>query len=137
VFIRDRLNGTTMLVSAGASGPAGSSYGSFVRSELAGMTPNGKRILFTSTATNLVPGVTNTSGDIYLRDMDTGTIYWASSDVLNRVVPPYRAYNPVMDDAGQRIIFKAAGYGNHTPLLLRYELTNGITQVLANGSDVA
>ncbi len=38
------------------------------------MTPDGRYVVFVSTATNLVPGDTNGVGDVFLRDLQLGTI---------------------------------------------------------------
>jgi Tol biopolymer transport system component len=64
VFIRDLLERSTFLVSKSWTGePAdGSSYG-------ARMTPDARYIVFTSLATNLVPGDTNGYGDVFVRDL--------------------------------------------------------------------
>ncbi len=78
VFVRDMQSGKTTLASPGATsagaGPATAESGS------AGpvITPDGRYVAFYSSATNLVAGVTNV-GDIYVRDLLTGTTSWASS----------------------------------------------------------
>ena len=54
------------------------------RSECPDITPDGRYVAFYSTASNLVPGVVN-SGDIYVRDLISGTTTWASSYALTAV----------------------------------------------------
>jgi Tol biopolymer transport system component len=68
VFVRDRLTGTTKLVSATAAGAPGQNA-----SDDPAMTPDGRYIAFTSTSPDLVPGDTNRRADVFLRDMHTGT----------------------------------------------------------------
>jgi Tol biopolymer transport system component len=69
VFIRDRQAGTTTRMSvdtAGdeALGPGGGSYD-------AAISANGRFVAFDSQAVNLVPGDTNSSSDVFVRDRDT------------------------------------------------------------------
>ncbi|MCW2237620.1 hypothetical protein [Azospirillum canadense] len=69
VYVRDLTTGTTHLVSTAADGtPAdGTSYG-------VTFGPDGKSVLFTSYAGNLVDGDTNGTKDVFLKDLDTGVI---------------------------------------------------------------
>src|SRR5919198_703800 len=71
VFLHDRLTGTTVRVSVSstdveASGQEGTISG------------DGKRVAFTSFSDNLVPGDTNFSSDVFVRDLTTGTTVRAS-----------------------------------------------------------
>jgi hypothetical protein len=69
VFLRDRLSNTTTLVSvndAGTGGGNGNSYGGLV-------STNGRYVVFESDASDLVPGDTNASTDIFERDLQMGT----------------------------------------------------------------
>jgi Tol biopolymer transport system component len=72
VFVRDLLTGTTTLASVGARSLSGSS-------QAPRLTPDGRYVTFFSTATNLVPGVPDVGGDIYVRDLAGDTTVWASS----------------------------------------------------------
>jgi len=68
VFLRDRQNGTTSLISQSTSGGHGngSSSDPFI-------SPDGRYVVFESTASNLVPNDTNNATDIFLRDRQAGT----------------------------------------------------------------
>src|SRR5207244_877862 len=68
LFLRNRTNGTTVRVSLVDDGSEanGPSY------EPA-MTPDGRFIAFTSEASNLVPGDTNGTNDVFVRDLVNGT----------------------------------------------------------------
>jgi Tol biopolymer transport system component len=68
VFLRDRQTGTTQRVSVGAGGAQANNS-----SEVEGISANGRLVLFESNASNLVPGDTNSRGDVFLRDRQTGT----------------------------------------------------------------
>jgi Tol biopolymer transport system component len=74
VFVLDLRAGTTVRASSAADGgPAtsGSSYGPM-------MSADGQHIVFSSDATNLVPGDTNGVADVFLRDLRAGTTVRAS-----------------------------------------------------------
>ena len=68
VFVRDVLNGTTILVSVNTNGvyANGASYSS-------AMTPDGRYVAFASAATDLVYGDTNGIPDVFVRDLLGGT----------------------------------------------------------------
>lgn len=70
VFIRNRQTGTTTLVSraTGAGGAAGNgdSYDTAISAD-------GTKVVFSSSADNLVPGDTNNEDDVFLRDLTTNT----------------------------------------------------------------
>lgn len=68
VFVRDRTNGTTTLVSVSSSGTEANAS-----SIDPAISYDGQYVVFTSVATNLVSGVTDGSLHIYLHDMNTGT----------------------------------------------------------------
>ncbi|WP_232629100.1 hypothetical protein [Methylobacterium sp. Leaf118] len=68
VFLRDMATGTTKLVSANAGGVIGNA-GSYN----AGISADGRYVVFESEATNLVAGDTNSKSDIFLRDTLAGT----------------------------------------------------------------
>jgi len=68
VFVRDRVTGTTSRVSLNSSGGQGngSSGGPAI-------SPDGRYVAFASLASNLVPGDTNGTTDVFVRDRVTGT----------------------------------------------------------------
>jgi Tol biopolymer transport system component len=69
VFLRDRTNGTTTLVSINFAGTGGGN-GDSTPIEL---STNGQYALFESTASDLVPGDTNNATDVFVRDLVNGT----------------------------------------------------------------
>lgn len=69
VFVWDSVTGSNTLVSTGLAGVSGDQR----RSHLLAAGRSGKKVLFLSSATDLVPGVTNGSYQIFLRSLDTGT----------------------------------------------------------------
>jgi Tol biopolymer transport system component len=71
VFVRDRVTGTTVLASHAAGQPRAAANGESYGFDI---SPDGRWILMTSTATNLVPGQTGTNGqrNVFLFDRATG-----------------------------------------------------------------
>ena len=116
VFVRDRLAGTTRRVSlspAGvqANGPSGS----------ATISADGRYVAFSTAATNLVPGDTNDTGDVLVRDQRTGALIRASLS--------YRGKQPNDSVAGA-----LSADGRHVVLVspasnLVPHDTNGVTDV--------
>ncbi|OLE97519.1 MAG: hypothetical protein AUG75_07280, partial [Cyanobacteria bacterium 13_1_20CM_4_61_6] len=128
VFVRDLRTGTTALVSVSAGG-ATSGNGS---SDSPAMTPDGRWIAFASKATNLVPGVTNNQGEIYARDLSSGTTIWVSTNTLSIMLGvnsqnhPITSYNPAISEDGKYVAFKSIGAAQ---LILRHNLQTGATDL--------
>jgi hypothetical protein len=68
VFLRDRVAGTTTLISVGLNGNSGNAS-SFAPS----ISGNGRFVAFVSDASNLVSGDTNHVRDVFVRDIVAGT----------------------------------------------------------------
>jgi Tol biopolymer transport system component len=65
VFLRDRMNGTTTLVSVNLTGLGGGNGGSLP----ADVSANGRYAAFESSASDLAPGDTNNATDVFVRDL--------------------------------------------------------------------
>ena len=99
VFLRDRASNTTTLVSVnlnGFSGNGNSTYG--------GMTPDGRYVVFTSDASDLVAGDTNGFSDIFVRDMVAGTTVLASQSTAGAEGNGASGH-PVMTPDGRYVAF--------------------------------
>ena len=68
IFVHDRDTGVTTRVSVGEAGAQGSGY-----SDRPAISADGRYIAFSSTATNLVPGDTNATTDVFIHDRQTST----------------------------------------------------------------
>ena len=68
IFVRDLLTNTTTRLSVDSAGNQGNSD-----SELPSISADGRFVAFESDASNLVPGDTNASFDIFVRDLSTNT----------------------------------------------------------------
>jgi Ca2+-binding RTX toxin-like protein len=75
VFVRDRLTNTTTRVSVNSAGNQGNSD-----SDSASISADGRFVAFTSRASNIVPGDTNNSYDLFVRDTLTNTTTRVSVD---------------------------------------------------------
>lgn len=128
VFVRDMQEGTTVLASVGAI-----SNGITSSSESPEITPDGRYVAFSSTATNLVRGVT-TAYEIYVRDLQAGVTTWASTNA--RVISGFGStgfcYNQAVSDNGQFVAFEigsnAVAYSTSTAgVIFYYNLQTGVT----------
>ena len=68
LYVRDRVAHTTTVVDVSTGGQPGNGYGL-----LPHISRDGSHVAFFSKATNLVPGDTNNAGDVFERDLKTGT----------------------------------------------------------------
>src|SRR5439155_25832392 len=134
VFRRDLQTATTILASVRADGNGGGNDDS----DSPVMTPDGRWLAFVSKATNLVAGVTNTQGEIYVRDLTAGTTLWASanSDAVMRTVAnapnrPITSSNPVLSTDGKFAAFKSFGAAS---LLLHHNLQTGSTDLVSSNA---
>jgi hypothetical protein len=110
VFIRDTVSNLTTCASPGAVWVGSSNV--YVDSPV--LSPDGRFVVFFSTARGMIPGVSNISrGEIYLRDLQSETTTWISRNALSLVrsnvqfatavpVPSH----PVISDDGRYAAFK-------------------------------
>jgi Tol biopolymer transport system component len=68
VFLRDRLSGITTVLSVDSGGNLGTGL-----SGVGAIATNGHFVVFQSSSPNLVPGDTNGTDDVFLRDLSAGT----------------------------------------------------------------
>ncbi len=130
IFVRDLVSGVTTLVSVNADGtasPDGPSYSPSI-------SASGLFVAFASQATNLVAGVTNRLGEIYLRDVAGGSNLWTSASRLY-TSPPYSASQPVLSADGRYVTFKTqrgavVRFDSHEP-------TNTVVKVFPGQSPIS
>jgi Tol biopolymer transport system component len=142
VFVRDLQAGTTTLASVGAvtnSNPLSASS-----SESPEITPDGRYVVFYSTATNLVPNV-NTAGEIYVRDLIAGKTIWASTNaraIYQSVTggPNVVSCNYNISDDGQFVAFEVCtnlpSGSSARGVILRYSLQTGLTDTINTNAHV-
>ncbi len=134
IFVRDMQSGTTTLASPGAM-PNSLTPLTGGSAEPA-ITPDGRYVVFYSTATNLVPGVTSV-GDIYVRDLVAGTTYWVSSGARAEMQSVFGTssgvcFSPKISADGSLVAYEvsASNYVNSAGIVLRYTLQSGLTDVV-------
>lgn len=102
VFVRDLASSASVLVSAAPNGVSGNG----ISSEPA-MSGDGRYVAFTSSTTNLVAGDMNQAMDIFVRDLQTGTMLLASRK-YNGPGPANKAsYSPVLSADGRWLLFRS------------------------------
>jgi Tol biopolymer transport system component len=80
IFERNRSTGKTIRVSVSSGGKQGNGPSHSAR----GVTPNGRFVVFESFATNLVPGDTNGTWDVFVRDTVARKTYLVSRNSAGR-----------------------------------------------------
>lgn len=113
LFVRDLQTQMTTLVSVGAT-----NANAFM--DAPAISADGRWVAFFSSARGLVAGVSNNSfGEIYLRDVTTGTTLWPSANAVELVRSnmPFastpKPMHPVLSADGRYVTF-ACGWTNNT-----------------------
>jgi Tol biopolymer transport system component len=111
VYVRDRQTNTTILVSR-ADGPAGA--GGNGGSSQPAISSDGRYVAFSSSATNLVPGISVSEQHVYLRDLQAGvTTLVDRADGLNGAIANAASSDPALTVAGgQPLVAFASGASN-------------------------
>lgn len=100
VYLRDRMSGTTTLVSANQSGTGGGNG----HSQSGQVSTNGQFVVFQSDASDLVPNDTNGVTDIFVRNLMTGTTVLVSAST-NGGPANGPSTDPVMTPNGRFVAF--------------------------------
>lgn len=101
VFLEDFTSGEIKLISAGTNGFSAEGH-----SEQGAMSADGRYVVFRSTA-RLVPEDTNNCSDVYLRDLESGTLTLASRSVANAAVTSGDSYEPMVSAGGRYVVFRS------------------------------
>ncbi len=135
VFVRDLVTGTTTLASAGAQSSQGRSAAPLI-------TPDGRYVAFFSSATNLVPGIPQSGGEIYVRDLVEKTTIWASTNAWEALLLFQNATNPVsfghvISADGQFVAYEVSPSSwPSTGIVLRYSLEMGLTDIVSTNAAI-
>lgn len=103
VYVRDTLNGTTERIDVDDSGRPADDVTDFG----VDISADGRFVVFTSRASNLVPGDTNASLDVFVRDREAGTTERASVSTVGDDLSG-EAHHPVMSRNGRFVVFGVA-----------------------------
>lgn len=135
VFLRDRRGNTTVLVSCNLSGTGGGNGHSFAT----GVSSNGQFVLFESEATDLVPGDTNGTTDVFVRDVWAETTHLVSR-ATDGGVGNWYSTESVMTPDGRYVAFISAASNlvvndkNNGPDVFVRDLVNGTTTLASIGA---
>jgi uncharacterized repeat protein (TIGR01451 family) len=101
--VRDLTTGTTLLVSTDAAGTDSGNRDSWAPV----FSPDSTEVAFNSIASDLVPGVVddNELGDVYLRDLTTGTTTLVSANASGTAAADSHSGQPVFSPDGTEIAF--------------------------------
>src|SRR5262249_4075291 len=99
VFVRDLNAGTTTIVSTTATGGPGNGF------SIGGSpSPDGTRVAFHSTSSNLGDGVTNSHEHVHVRDLATGTLTLVDRNEAGTPAT-LDSTNPQLSADGTRVAF--------------------------------
>ncbi|NKE57314.1 hypothetical protein FXN61_10905 [Lentzea sp. PSKA42] len=104
VFLTDRSTGKVTRISTSASGAEGDKL---VHHGLA-MSADGRLVVFPSAATNLVPGDTNGSVDMFVKDVVSGVVERVNVSASGEQTSSYTLMPAITPD-GSRVLFVAWG----------------------------
>ena len=105
VFVRDRLMGTTELVSLSSKGRQGDGHSGLGAPAGAGISDDGRFVVFASQASNFARGDVNTNPDVFVRDRLTGTTELVSRGLDGT---PASGDDPVISANGQVVAFRSS-----------------------------
>ncbi|HEX6929235.1 MAG TPA: hypothetical protein VF267_08295, partial [Gammaproteobacteria bacterium] len=115
-FVRDIDAGVTTRINAAADGTEGNKSASYGAS----LTADGSQAVFESYASNLVPGDTSNTGDVFLYDLTSNTIQRVASGV-----------NPSVSADGRYVAF-AGGANCHDMQILVHDRVTGATTLASS-----
>jgi Tol biopolymer transport system component len=102
VFVRDLISGTNILASANTNGlPA-----SGVSSEQS-ISSDGRYVVFSSSAADLVSGDSNNSIDVFERDLQNGTTTLVSINMNGTGPGNSNSYSPVVSGNGRFVLYQS------------------------------
>ncbi len=108
VYVRNLGNNKLTLVSRkGTNGPKGNNG-----SDSPSLSADGNRVAFVSYASNLHPGDTDYTADIYVKDLNTGEIWLASTSAAG-VKATGSNSDPALSGDGTRVAFASAASNLH------------------------
>ncbi len=133
VFVHDRDSGITRRISVGAN--------SF--SQAAAISADGRRVVFTSRASNLVPDDLNDRDDVFVHDLDSGITQLVSTSAFGSGADRASS-SPAVSGDGRYVVFAttatnliAAGDDNGYRDIYLRDLVAGTTQLISRGMDGA
>ena len=131
IFRKDTQTGVLTLVSAASNNDQGNNL-----SYEPSISADGRYVVFTSHASNLVPGDTNGTPDIFRKDTQTGVITLVSA-ASNGDQGNNQSYHPSISANGQLVVFTSDannlvnGDQNYLTDIFRHEIATGTTTIVS------
>jgi len=130
IFVRDLSTNTTTRVSVDSAGNQANGF-----SSLPSISADGRFVAFDSTATNLVPGDTNNTRDIFVRDLSINTTTRISVDSAGNQANAF-SFSPSISADGRFVAFQSIATNlvpgdtnNSSDIFVRDLSTNTTTRV--------
>lgn len=101
VFVRDQLLGTTRLISENMTGDGAGNYGS----TLCGMTPDGRYVLFSSSASNLIAMHPSNNQGVFRRDLSLNTTILVSYNAAGTASSNGESTLAAFGDNGNTVVY--------------------------------
>jgi Tol biopolymer transport system component len=137
IFLRDRQAGTTIRANVGSNGEEANANSTEPR-----ISPDGRYLVFSSFASTLVPGDTNGTWDVFVRDLSLGTTTRVSLD-SNGLQANSSSIEPAISADGRYVAFSSLAtnlvpgdVNNRQDVFLR-DLASGTTSLVSVRSDGA
>ena len=136
VFLHDSDTGITERISINSGGDQGNGYSSDGR----GISADGRYVVFSSSASNLVPGDTNAQADVFVRDLVTDTTERVNVD-SNGNQANNGAGHPSISDDGRYVVFGSSstnlvlGDTNNFYDIFLHDRSMGITELISINSN--
>jgi hypothetical protein len=136
IFVRDLQTGTTILASANLAGTAtGNGH-----STKPVISADGRYVAFESGASNLVANDTNTSLDVFVRDLQTGTTTLLSLNTAGTGSGNQGSSSPRISANGQVVVFQSfasnlvTNDNNNAPDVFARDLQSGVTSLVSSNA---
>jgi Tol biopolymer transport system component len=125
IFVRYTQAGVTVLASPGAAAASASYVSS---SDSPQITPDGRYVVFRSSAIKLVYPGSSVVNEIYVRDLGLNTTTLVSTNAHNVLSGTPYSYNQVISDDGQHVAFESSV--SRVGIIQRYNLQTGFTDII-------
>ena len=126
IFVKDLTTGAVMLVSADASGAEGNGS-----SSVPVFSPDGTEVAFVSSSSNLAPGATSFTAQVYVKNIVTGAIILASTDAS-----ALQNQLPMFSPDGSKVAFNSLLPTGNREIFIKDLVTRALTLVSSDASGV-
>ena len=127
VFVKDTVSGAIERVSVASDGTQGDGL-----SYQPAISGDGRWVVFSSIATNLVAVDSNPLFDVYLHDRTTGTTTLVSRDGFGGQLSGGSADQPDVSEDGSAVAFRWNPIGG-TDQILRHDVASGVSETVSRG----